>query len=95
MMVNLSTSAKVPWVSKSFLGQADQNLAETVSPVLNVTLTLTSATMSPNLAPNGVESMTTGGSKPICLLRRSGGGGPASTVLLLRIAAASFWNSWM
>lgn len=85
----------MPSVIRSFLGQADQKVAETVSPLRKVPLTGTSTLMSPNLTPKGVESMTTGGSRLICFFRRSGGAGPASTVSPVRRAAASFLNSWM
>lgn len=91
----ISTSANVPSVMRSFLGQADQNVTVTLLPLLKVAFRGTSALTSPNLTRGGVASITTGVRKLICLSRRSGGCGPGSTVWLVTMAFASFLNSWI
>ena len=83
----------MPSVMRSFRGHADQNTTVTVSPFLKVESFETLVLTSPNLNPSGVESITTPGSKLICLSSRSGGCGPASTGIPVTMAVASFVNS--
>lgn len=81
------------FVKRSFLGQADQKVAVTVSPGWNVEFSGTSALISPKLTPNGVVSRMTGGRRLICLSERSGGSNFDSMALPVRRAEASFLNS--